>query len=73
MENFEYCTQAAIDDEYEERSVQRFDGIAYLVALFAARRLNLALEEGYSRKHYWLNQCAPGKAFGKIHRKLFLA
>ena len=71
MENFEYCTQAAIDEEYENRSVQRFDGIAYLAALFALRRLHLTIEEGYSRKLHWLNQCAPGKAFGKVPRDLF--
>ena len=66
MKNFEYCTQISINEEFQNRSVRDFNGIAFLGALFACRRLHLTLREGYSREIGWLNQTAPGGALSKI-------
>ena len=51
MKQFEYCTQASLDEKYDRGECPNFHGITYLHAWLTSCRLRVYPDLGYSEKH----------------------
>ena len=63
MKEFEYCTQASLDEDYGQNEYPDFHGITYLHAWLTSCRMRIGPNLGYSSTHIWANQCREGQAF----------
>ena len=73
FKEFEYCTQASLDEKFGQGKYQNFHRFSFLQAWLTSCRLGVSTNLGYSQKHVWGNQCPKGRAFSNLPRDTYKA
>ena len=70
-EEFEFCTNVAISDGWEEGVLPQFDSVAFFAAYFSSRNFRLSSKDGYRKEPRWLNHTFDGQSFSKLPQDIY--
>ena len=70
VEDLEYCTNLAIQEEYEKGDIPPFNAVAFISVWFASRRKSMGPKYGYRKDLLWMNNTHEDKPFPNLLKTL---